>query len=187
MQALYELDSNILLWIQNNIRIEFLNTPVKLITSLANYGLLWIILTVLFLFIPKYRLTGLMSAAAMIVNSLAVNALIKHIVARTRPYEVIETLTILIERQPDTSFPSGHASVSFAAAVVLFRNCDKRIGITALILASLIALSRLYVGVHYPSDVICGVIAGILCGLAGEFIVKKLQPVLHEKFSKNAD
>ena len=76
----------------------------------------------------------------------------------------------------------GPFSISFAAAIVLFRNCDKRIGIPALILASLIALSRLYVGVHYPSDVICGVIAGILCGL-----VKKLQPVLREKFSKNAD
>ena len=178
MQTLWEIDAGILLWIQDNLRIGFLNPVMKFITSLANYGICWIALALMLLIIKKYRLTGLMTAVSMIINGITVNGIIKHIAERTRPYDVIENLTILIERQPDSSFPSGHTAISFATAVVVFRNCDKKIGIPALILAFLISASRLYVGVHYPSDVICGMIAGTLCALAGEFIVKKISTVI---------
>ena len=186
MQSIWEIEAPILLWIQENLRIGPLNPFIIALTSIANGGIFWILLTVVLLLFKKYRTCGLMCTASLIIDVITVNAVIKNIVARVRPYDMIENLTILIARQPDTSFPSGHSSVSFAVAVVIFRNCDKKIGIPALILAFMIALSRLYVGVHYPTDVICGMIAGSLCALASEYLVKKLYPDILNKLKKQA-
>ena len=88
------------------------------------------------------------------------NLLLKNLVARIRPYETVEGLSRIIEAQVDLSFPSGHAGSSFAAAAAIYLSCPRRIGIPALVLAALISLSRLYVGVHYPTDVICGALIG---------------------------
>ena len=81
---------------------------------------------------------------------------------RTRPYEAVDGLQRIIEAQRDLSFPSGHTGSSFAAAVVIFLTCPRKIGVPALILAFLIMFSRLYVGVHYPTDVLAGMITGTL-------------------------
>ena len=113
-----------------------------------------------------------MMVLSLIGTLLINNMLIKNLAARTRPYEVIDGLTYLIPKPREYSFPSGHAGSSFAAAWVMFRQLPKRCGVPALVLAVLIALSRVYVGVHYPSDVLFGVIAGIVIGLAAETIVE---------------
>jgi undecaprenyl-diphosphatase len=84
---------------------------------------------------------------------------------RTRPYEAINQLTRLIEAQSDYSFPSGHSASSFAAAIILYKTLPKKYGILALVLAFLIAISRLYVGVHYPTDVLFGILSGTLIAL----------------------
>lgn len=171
---LLNLDGNILLFIQNNIRNPILTPIFLVITTLGNGGVIWILLTLLMLCIPKTRKVGYMAALAMIGSLLINNILLKNLVARIRPYEVIEGLTCLVRQPRDYSFPSGHTTTSFAAAWVMFRQLPKRFGVPALVLAILIALSRLYVGVHYPSDVLFGALDGIAIGYGAEMLVEWL-------------
>lgn len=171
---LSELDSGILLWIQEYLRNPVLTPILKVITTLGNVGAIWILLTLLILMMPKTRNVGCMMAAALLGTLLINNILLKNLVARTRPYDVIEGLTYIVRRPKEFSFPSGHAGSSFAAACIMLRRLPRRYGIPAFVLAVLIALSRLYVGVHYPSDVLFGVISGILISYAAEAIVERL-------------
>lgn len=113
----------------------------------------------------KDQTCGLLSLLALLGSLCVTNFLLKNYVARVRPYEVVAGLQCLIAAQPDWSFPSGHASASFASAVVIYKSCPRRIGVPALVLAFAISLSRLYVGVHYPSDVIVGMVIGTLIAL----------------------
>ena len=165
MDILTNLDGNILLWIQENLRMEFLNPLVIFITGLGNAGLIWIAASVLMLFFPKSRKAGIMCLTALVVSYLINNLFLKNAVARTRPWVDVEGLKVLIGKPTDYSFPSGHASSSFAAAVVMYRSLPAWIGIPAVVLAAAISLSRLYVGVHYPTDVLTGVISGIIIAL----------------------
>ena len=169
---LLNLDGNILLFIQEFIRNPLLTPLVRLITTLGNGGGIWILLTLVTLIVPRTRRVGYMMILSLIGTLLINNMLIKNLVARTRPYEVIDGLTYLIPKPREYSFPSGHAGSSFATAWVMFRQLPKRYGVPALVLAVLIALSRLYVGVHYPSDVLFGVISGIAISLGTEAIVE---------------
>lgn len=162
MDAILNFDSSILLWLQNSLRSGALNTPLVFITHLGDVGIFWIVLTILLMIFRKTRRVGVTSAISMIIGLLVVNVALKNWVARIRPYEVIEGLRLMIEKQHDFSFPSGHATNSLACAWVLFRMMDKKFGVPALVLALLICFSRLYVAVHYPTDVIAGIIIGIL-------------------------
>ena len=171
---LSELDGGILLWIQDYLRNPVLTPILKVITTLGNGGAIWILLTLLLLMLPKTRKVGCMMMAALLGTLLINNILLKNLVARTRPYEVIEGLTYLVRRPSEYSFPSGHAGSSFAAACVMLRKLPKRYGIPAFVLAVLIALSRLYVGVHDPRDVLFGVISGILISYAAEAVVERI-------------
>ena len=123
------MEETILLWIQNNLRAEWLTPVVKGITYLGNAGILWIILSLVFLIFKKTRKTGICTSTALIFDLLSVNVLIKNLAARTRPYELIEELTILIEKQSDYSFPSGHTAASFAFVSVLWFTAPKKVSI----------------------------------------------------------
>ncbi len=162
MEHLFQLDGNILLWIQEYIRSDFLTPIFKFFTMLGDDGGIWIAIAILLLFFRKYRKTGAMVGLSLLGSLIFNNMLIKNLVARTRPYNVIETLTILVPDPGEFSFPSGHTSSSFAAGVVLYLMLPKKYGVPALILAVLISLSRLYVGVHYPTDVLGGMVMGTL-------------------------
>jgi len=116
MEWLFHLDASLLLWIQENLRVSWLTPFFKQITKLGNVGWFWIFLTVILLLIPKQRRTGAMCAASLVGSVVVNNLFLKNVVARTRPYEVVEGLTRLIEKQSDYSFPSGHTAASFAAA-----------------------------------------------------------------------
>ena len=94
--------------------------------------------------------------------------LLKHLIARSRPYDCILGLIPLITPPTDYSFPSGHTAASFAVGALLFRKLPKRYGIPALVLAALIGFSRLYLGVHYPSDVLAGALLGTGISYAAE-------------------
>lgn len=174
LHILSELDGGILLWIQEYLRNPVLTPVLKVITTLGNNGAIWILLTLLILMLPKTRKVGCMMAVALLGTLLINNMLLKNLVARTRPYEVIEGLTYLVRQPTDLSFPSGHAGSSFAAACIMLRRLPKRYGIPAFLLAIVISLSRLYVGVHYPSDVLFGAISGILISYAAEAIVERI-------------
>ena len=126
--------------------------------------------------------------AALILGLIVCNMILKPWVARIRPYDLQEQLgniiPLLIERQHDFSFPSGHTIASFEAATVLMLH-NKKLGIPALILACLIAFSRLYLYVHYPTDVITSVILGTAFGFLGNWLVNKgFQAYERKKASK---
>ncbi len=169
-----DLDSSILLFIQEYIRHPALTPLVRAVTALGNGGAVWILLTLLMLIFPKTRRTGCMAAAALLGTLLVNNIVLKNLVARIRPYEVIDGLTYLVPKPGEYSFPSGHAGSSFAAAGVMFMRLPKQYGIPAILLAVLISLSRLYVGVHYPSDVLFGMIDGICISIAAVALVERI-------------
>lgn len=172
LDFLLTLDGNILLFIQEYLRHPMLTPVVRFITTLGNGGGIWIALTLLLLILPKTRKVGCMMAAALIGTLLVNNIFLKNLVARTRPYEVIAELTYLVPKPGEYSFPSGHAGSSFAVSCVMFRRLPKKYGVPALVLAILIGLSRLYVGVHYPSDVLFGMLSGIAISFAAVAVVE---------------
>ena len=168
------------------------------ITSLGNGGIFWIILAaaMLLIFPKKYRKVGLSMAIALILSLILCNGIMKHLWARPRAFWVegqnfvvgdqFENLYGIFQSIHDYSFPSGHSSASFAAATAIFM-WRKKEGTAALILAALIAVSRLYLTVHYPSDVLVGTITGILYGIASYFIAQQLMkriPKFNQIFNK---
>ncbi|MBO4882727.1 MAG: phosphatase PAP2 family protein [Lachnospiraceae bacterium] len=175
-------DGQFLIWLQENVRNDVLTPIMKLITHLGDKGIFWILLAIVLLFFKKTRPLGIMAGIALVFSVLINNVLIKPNVGRIRPYEVVDGLKLLIERQDDPSFPSGHSGASFAAAVVFLVKGPKKLGIPAIIMAALIAFSRLYVGVHYPTDVICGIITGTCCAIISfmiwSIVEKKASPKL---------
>ncbi len=175
MNQLLQLDGNILLFIQENLRSDILTPVWKFITSLGDMGWFWILLSVLLLISKKTRKIGITSLLSLIIGTLITNVVLKNAIARVRPYEVIEGLELLVRKQADFSFPSGHSCASFAVAMVIFKMAPKMWGIMAVILATLIAFSRLYVGVHYPTDVIAGIIVGVFSAWAAIKLIKKYE------------
>lgn len=171
METLIHMDGAILMFLQEVMRNPILNPIMKVITTLGNAGIFWIILTILLLIPRKTRKIGCMSACALIFSLLINNIFLKNLVARVRPYNAIEGLLPLIRKPTEFSFPSGHAGSSFASAGVLYRKLPKKFGVPLLVLAILISFSRLYVGVHYPSDVLAGAATGIICSCLGEWLV----------------
>ena len=169
-----DMDAGILMFIQENIRNEVLTPVFRAITVLGNSGIVWVILSLLLLVPEKTRKIGIMSLTALLVSLLINNMTLKKLFARIRPYETIEGLTALIPKPWDYSFPSGHTGSSFASAWVFYRKLPKRFGIPSLILAGLIGLSRLYLGVHYPTDVLFGAVGGIASGFIAECLVNVL-------------
>ena len=181
-------DLPILEWIAQNLRCSFLDTVMPIITLLGDAGIFWIAIAVVLLFIPKYRKVGLGMGVALILGLLVCNVTLKPLIARPRPYDYqLEhfgvNIKLLIEAQHDFSFPSGHTIASFEAATVLMLH-SKKAGIPAIILAILIAFSRLYLYVHYPTDVLTSVILGIAFGLLGNWLIQKACTSLEQR--KNA-
>ena len=158
------VDNTLLEWIQNNLRCNFLDIIMPFITRLGDNGLIWIIAAIIFLRFRKYRTDGVTILLALVLCVLIGNIGLKPLIARARPFTLNSEITLLIPSPTDFSFPSGHTMSSFAAATVIFCK-DWRMGIWAGLLAAVIAFSRLYLYVHYPSDVLGGAIIGIMLAL----------------------
>lgn len=152
------------------------------ITSLGNAGVVWFLTSFFLIVIPavgkeskehlkERRIAGIILIISIVFEFICVNIFIKNIVNRPRPFLSDESLLPLI-RPGESSFPSGHAASSFAAATSLFLY-KKKAGIPAYLLAAAIAFSRLYIGVHYPTDVLAGMVIGIVCGVAVNGVVKR--------------
>lgn len=168
------MEIQILNWIQE------LHTPLgdmfwPALTKLGNAGMIWILLAVVLLLIPGTRRSGLILAAALLVDMILCNGLLKPLIARIRPYEVNTAVTLLVAKPTDFSFPSGHTAAAFTSAAALFFAGEKRLWKAAFVLAVLLAFSRLYLYVHYPTDVMGGMIIGIITGYAGNWIINQLE------------
>lgn len=171
-------DLPILDWIAANLTNPLMDAVMPVITMLGDAGIFWIALTVVLLLLPKYRKAGLSMATALVMGLVVCNLIMKPLFARIRPYDyqwVVHTrlIPLLVEAESDFSFPSGHTIASFEAATALTLH-HRKWGIPALILAVLIAFSRLYLYVHYPTDVLCSVILGIGIGILGCLLINKL-------------
>ncbi len=193
----YIMEIQILHWFET-LHNPITNPIFYVITTLGNAGWFWIVLAVLMLTVlpKKYKKAGLTMAIALILSLIFCNGIMKHLWARPRAFWVVgqnfvvgnefENLYGIFNSIHDYSFPSGHSSASFAAAVSIFM-WRKKEGSAALVLAALIAFSRLYFTVHYPTDVLVGTITGALYGVAAYFIVKSLinkVPKLNAIFNK---
>ena len=165
------LDWGILHWIQNNISCPFLDAVVPKLTMLGNAGIIWILAGVLLLCTKKYRRQGALVLMGLLAGLLVGNVALKHLVARSRPCWLDPSVQLLIATPTDYSFPSGHTLSSTIAATILTKT-DRRFGYAAISLAVLIALvlaagiafSRLYLYVHFPSDVFAAALLGLLIG-----------------------
>ena len=173
MEAFNAWESNIVLFVQENLRFEFLNPVMKFITSLGDGGILPIAVCILLMILKKTRKVGVAASLSLIFEAILINLTIKNLVGRTRPYIVNEAIEFITKQPSDKSFPSGHTGCVFAVASVLFYMMPKKVGIPAIVIASLVGISRLYVGVHYPTDIIGGFIIGMLTGFLAKLIVEK--------------
>lgn len=180
-------DHAIFAWIQANIWCPFLDVVMPVITILGEGGWLWIVLAVLFLFMKKYRKTGVTMAFALIVMLIINDLILKNVFARVRPFNFTEfadlyaAFPIGADGRPDLlaslpssfSFPSGHTSSSFAAATAILLNKKWKVGIPAFVLAIFIGFSRNYLMVHYPTDVLFGALFGVLYAVLAYFLIAK--------------
>ena len=170
-------EQDFLLWIQNNVRSEAANPIWIGITTLGNGGAIWLLISIGLLFHKKTRHVGILSLCALAVSFIINNVMLKNLFARSRPFDAINELNYLISKPTDYPFPSGHTGSSFASGGVLFLGLSKKYSWLFPALAGLIAFSRLYVGVHYPSDVIGGAVIGIVIAITVYIIGMSLSKV----------
>lgn len=185
--AIQAWDFGAIEWIYG-IRTEPLAGFFSIITHLADKGLFWILLALILLIPKKTRKAGLTMGIAMAIGIVIGNGILKNAVARMRPYDYYDLIygtknyiDTIVAKPDDFSFPSGHSQASFAAALALFFN-HKKAGIAAIVLAILIALSRFYLCIHFPTDIICGSIMGILWAI----IANKLVTMYYDRRDANS-
>ncbi len=171
-EKIYAADFAVLDFIQQHLRTPALDVVMRFFTYLGNGAALWIVLGLCLLSFKKYRPTALKMALAMIFGSLLWVALLKNAVCRPRPFVLNEAVQIIVNKPGGYSFPSGHSMVAFACATVIFLN-HRRAGIAALVTAALTAFSRMYLYVHFPTDVIAGMLLGIFTGAVVQYLFKK--------------
>ena len=193
MQSIFEsflqFDLSVFEWIQG-VQNEFLDVLMVGITTLGNAGAIFIVLGLSLLITKKYRKAGLAVIVALILMLLCNDLFLKEFFARPRPFNLFETdpekyafwgksyvYPELISKPTSFSFPSGHTASAFAAAIALLWH-NRKFGVTVTIFATLMGFSRIYVEVHYCTDVIAGVVSGTICALAAVLIVKYLFPVV---------
>ncbi len=179
MQFITAFDTNILWWINAHLTSPFMDKLMPAITHLGDVGAIWIAITVILLLRKSTRKWGVTMLFSLFLCVLVGNLLLKPLVARPRPCH-IHQLQLLIPMPTDLSFPSGHTMTSFASAAVLF-HYHKTYGKAALILAALIAFSRLYLLVHYPTDVA----AGLVLGLVAAIIACKLTDYFYTRYKRS--
>ena len=156
------------------IHQEWLTEILRFFTTMGESGLVWIVIAIVLTCIPKTRKCGLTMMIAMAVTYLVGNLFLKNVIARPRPCAVDTGVTLKIPFPSEYSFPSGHTSNGFAAAVTIF-SYYRKAGILSLLVAAIIAFSRLYFFVHYPTDILGGMVLGTLDAVLAVYIVKRLE------------
>ena len=177
-----EAEFGILYFLQS-IRTPWLDVVMKNITHLGDSGIFWILTGLVLFCFKKTRKMGFCVLLSLAGGLLIGNILLKNLVARDRPCWIDPAVQLLIENPGDFSFPSGHTMASFEAAVSIFLY-NRRWGAAALVLAALIAFSRLYLFVHFPSDVLTGLVLGVVIALA---VHKGVEWLVRQKKEKDGD
>jgi len=174
IQHLLSLDHQILDFLSKGARSDLLDLTMPEITILGNFGVIWVIAAVILLFIKNHRKHGLCLMVALALCTAVILSL-KPLVGRIRPCDIMPVAELLIPHPSGYSFPSGHTLTAFCSAVVLYA-ANRKIGGIAFLLAALIGFSRIYLYVHYPSDVLGGIMIGSLLGvLCVEFFNKNIR------------
>ncbi|ABR34499.1 phosphatase PAP2 family protein [Clostridium beijerinckii] len=164
MEVIQNIDNNILEFIQIHMRTPVLDKVMPLITILGSKITIWTFIALILIIGKEYRKYGIMIICSLILCFIVGNLGLKPLVARTRPFNAEPILNMIHMKLPtDFSFPSGHTMCSFAPATII-NYMNKRAGILALTLSTLIGFSRLYLYVHYPSDVFAAMVIGLLIG-----------------------
>lgn len=177
MNLIPALDLEILHFIQNHIHHPMLDPIFLFLTRIGDYGIIWILFAVFLIAKKEFRKTGFMVLAALMLGLIFGEILLKPLFGRIRPFEAYDLFPTILDKTRGFSFPSGHTTSSFAAASILVYRSGKRAWIF-LLLAVGIALSRLYYLVHYPSDIVGGILLGIAC--AG-LVISVVQRTLRER------
>lgn len=178
------IDWTILKGIQDLFRCDFLDGFFRIFTQLGEVGIIWIVISLCLIATQKYRRLGVLCIIGLVTELILGNGLLKHLVNRPRPlYDENKAMAAKYLGElfqwpmqleiKDSSFPSGHAFSSFIVATLIFIK-EKKIGIPALCLAALLSFSRLYLCVHFPSDVFAGMILGIIVAIIIWQIDKKV-------------
>ena len=163
----------ILDWIQAHLRCGFLDIVLPAISRTADHGELWIILAAVLLLLRTQRKYGAAMACGLVLDLVSCNMLLKPLVGRVRPFAVHTAVQLLPKAPLDASFPSGHTAASFAAVFAL-KTAGSPLWKPALAVAVVMAFSRLYLYVHWPSDVLAGALLGAAVGWAGAKIVENV-------------
>ena len=168
----------------------WLNYIMKYVTYLGEFGAGAILAAAVLLIFKKTRWAGVAVAVSLILDVLVVNVILKLSVNRARPWQTYPDLgfqefhrAIGVREPTDSSFPSGHTAALFAAAVALVMFYKVK-GLPALGIALLVAISRIYLCMHYPSDVLGGIVIGSACGIAGYFLMKLIKKFVASKFCR---
>lgn len=151
-----------------------LNTIMIFLSTIGNAGIIWILLAVVLLCFPKWRRCGALMLLSMAVSFILGNLVLKNLIARARPCAIDITVPLLVKFPKEYSFPSGHTLNGFTAAVMIFLH-NRKAGIGALILAAAIAFSRMYLFVHFPTDILGGMVLGIADAVVVYLIVKRIE------------
>lgn len=174
-----------------NYGISSVVSPIMtFITHLGDSGIIWILLAVVLLIFKKTRKIGLAVACALLVMEVGNNLVLKTLFARPRPFNLEEwqswfVFPELISRPSSFSFPSGHTSSAFAAATALIASKKARFIVPAYIFAAIMGFTRIYVHVHYCTDVLFGALVGVIYGLIGIGICTLIVKIINEKTKLN--
>lgn len=161
MSYIQDLDVKILFFIYNNMHSDLLDKIMIFFTGLGEYGAIWLTISGTLLMLPKYRRVGVLTLCAVILSYISGELILKNIIERPRPFIAVPAVNMLITKPLTYSFPSGHTATAFAAGIVLYSQLDKY-KVSFLILAVLIAFSRMYLFVHYPTDIVGGITLGVI-------------------------
>ncbi len=170
MQA-FEFD---ILYAIQNLHTDFLDKAILLVTKITgSHGELWLALALLFLIFKKTRKAGFTILISYALVFLVGQFALKDLVARARPCHIDETVALLVERPDSFSFPSTHTAWAFAAAASVFA-WHKKSGLLVGLAALIVAFGRLYLFVHFPTDVLAGIVLGVLAAILAWLIVRAI-------------
>ena len=161
-----------ILYAIQSIRTPFLDKVMAFLSTIGNAGALWIVIGVVLCISKKYRRGGMQMLSAELLSFIVGNLIIKNMVDRLRPCQIDETVSLIVKIPFDSSFPSGHTLNDITAAVTLMF-IDKRMGIPAIVLAVLIAFSRMYNFMHFPTDILAGAVLGVVSAVFVNFLFKR--------------